>query len=59
MNTKIDKTNIKFRFGKYKGQLISDNKQTDSKYVYWYQETTQFENDKKIITDILNENNTK
>ena len=47
MNTKIDKTNIKFRFGKYKDQLISDNKQTDSKSVYWYQETTRFENDKK------------
>ena len=59
MNTKIDKTNIRFRFGKYKDQLIYDVIKNDLKYVSWYHKTTQFENDKKIITDLLNETNTK
>ena len=59
MNSKIDKTNIQFRFGKYKDQLISDILKTDSKYVTWYCKTTQFDNDKKIISDILNEIHTK
>ena len=59
MNTKIDKSNIKFRFGKYKDQLVSDILKTDSKYVAWYHKTTQFESDKKIISDMLNDSNTK
>ena len=46
MITKIDKTNIRFRFGKYKDQLISDILKTDAKYVSWYCKTTQFESDK-------------
>ena len=40
MNTKIDKTNIQFRFGKYKDQLVSDILKTDAKYVAWYCKTT-------------------
>ena len=59
MNTKIDKTNIQFRFGKYKDQLISDVIKNDLKYVSWYHKTTQFESDKKIIGDMLNDSNTK
>ena len=49
MNTKIDKSNIQFRFGKYKDQLISDILKTDAKYVSWYCKTTQFESDKKSL----------
>ena len=58
MNTKIDKSNIQFRFGKYKDQLVSDILKTDAKYVSWYCKTTQFESDKKIISELLT-NNTK
>ena len=56
MNTKIDKTNIAFRFGKYKDQLVSDILKTDAKYVSWYCKTTQFESDKKIISEMLTDN---
>ena len=49
MNTKIDKTNIRFRFGKYKHQFISDILKTDLKYMSWYCKTTQFESDKKLL----------
>ena len=56
MNTKIDKSNIQFRFGKYKDQLVSDILKTDAKYVSWYHKTTQFESDKKIISEMLTDN---
>ena len=56
MNTKIDKSNIKFRFGKYKDQLVSDILKTDAKYLAWYCKTTSFDNDKKIISEMLTDN---
>ena len=56
MNTKIDKSNIQFRFGKYKDQLVSDIFKIDAKYVSWYCKTTQFESDKKIISEMLTDN---
>ena len=59
MNTKIDKSNIRFRFGKSKDQLICDVIKNDLEYVSWYCKMTQFESDKKIISELLNENNTK
>ena len=57
MNSKIDKSNIQFRFGKYKDKLICDVIKNDLKYVQWYHKTTQFESDKKIISELLTDNN--
>ena len=52
---KIDKSNIKCRFGKYKNELVSEVIKKDAKYLKWYASTTKLENDKKIINQILND----